>query len=152
MMKPRSDAVVPATIVQLLVVVLVDINIHSCNGGSGCGLNYRHIIFPLRRSPLVSDSRLRRLHLVFKCARVVIPFPGDSGELLSCLLSIALVSFPTLHSGSSPSLFYPTLPLISVDCLSSPTLRLQLSLKLPFPVRFCLLCCLRLSLNSSWFD
>ncbi|XP_031395879.1 uncharacterized protein LOC116207146 [Punica granatum] len=34
---------------------------------------------------------------------------------------------------SSPSLSSPTLPLLSVDCLSSPTLRLRLSLKLPFP-------------------
>ncbi|PKI71341.1 hypothetical protein CRG98_008341 [Punica granatum] len=49
------------------------------------------------------------------------------------LLSVARLSSPTLHSSSSTSLA-SRLQLLFVACLLFPTLRLRLSLKLPFPL------------------
>ncbi|PKI67852.1 hypothetical protein CRG98_011751 [Punica granatum] len=106
-------------------------------GGGGDGYPRIGIGTGIRNRYSEPDAPLRRS--LWSPSVLVIPFPG---ELLFCLFSITLVS-------DSPLRLLSVALLLSVARLSSPTLRLRLFLKLPFPVRFCLLSCLRLSLDSS---
>ncbi|PKI39772.1 hypothetical protein CRG98_039817 [Punica granatum] len=102
-------------------------------GVPGTGRNLLIKLFSVARQPRLSSPSV-----------LVIPFPD---ELLFCLLSITLISDSQLRllsvalMSDSPS---------SSLSRSSPSLasRLRLSLKPSFPVRFCLLSCLRLSLDS----